>query len=141
MANKKDTNVILTSYPVDGWTPTKLKLNKLTDKQKQEFVNHIKGYLPPEGLISNNCAFNVHYDSSLIHCCSSNTPHEFTPHNSRNKPNELIIEVITDEENRECWPVCPTVCPLCIKDGQCTSPFVQKYIGEILFPNKYKKER
>ncbi len=140
MANKK-TNVILTTYQIDKTKPTKIKLCQWTEPQKQEFINYAKGHIPPEGPAIDGCAFNVHHNSSLIHCRPSETSREYIPHNSRNKSNELIIEIITDEENHECWPVCPAVCPLCIKDGQCTSPFIQKYIGEILFPEKYKKQR
>ena len=138
----KKTNVILTSYPLNGWASTTLKLGTWTDKQKQDFLNYIRGRHPfADGCYYNTCSFNVHFDTYVLHSRGFDAPKTFMPIRPKNKKNELIIEVITDEENRECWPVCPAVCPLCIKDGQCTSPFIQKYIGEFLFPEKYKKQR
>ena len=138
----KKTNVILTSYPLNGWASTTLKLGTWTDKQKQDFLNYIRGRHPfADGCYYNTCSFNVHFDTYVLHSSGFDAPKTFMPIRPKNKKNELIIETITDEENRDCWPVCPAVCPLCIKDGQCTSPFIQKYIGEFLFPEKYKKQR
>ena len=138
MPKAKKTNVILTSYPIDGWTPATLKLGAWSEDKKQEFLSFVRVhdlYNMP------GCNINIHFDTSVMHVRGLKKPITYTPIRSRNKNNEMIIEIITDEENRECWPVCSATCPLCIQDGQCTSPLVKKYIGEFLFPKKYKKQR
>ena len=138
----KKTNVILTSYSMDS-TPTKLKIGKWTEQQKQDFLTYIKKFNPlaDDYYYESRCAFNVHTDDYIVHSRGFKKPITFKPMHSTNKPNEMIIEIITDEENRACWPVCPATCPLCMQDGQCTSPFIQKYIGAVLFPNKYAKQK
>ena len=135
----KKTNVILTSYPLAGWTPTRIKLGTWTDEQKEQFLATVKKHTP-WGYID-HCVFSVHFDNSVIHSRSFDTPRTFTPHVAKNKPNELIIEVIPDMEYTECWPICPATCPMCIQDGQCTSLFIRKFVGEVLFPKKYAKQR
>jgi len=138
MPKKKKTNVILTSYPTDGWTPATLKLGTWSEDKKQEFLAFVRMhdlYKMP------GCNINIHFDTSVMHVRGFKKPITYTPTRSRNKSNEMIIEIITDEENRECWPVCSAACPLCIQDGQCTSPLVKKYIGEVLFPDRYVKQR
>lgn len=138
----KKTKVILTSYPLDGWTSTTLKLGTWTEKQTQDFLNYVRGRHPfADGHYYNTCAFNVHFDKYVIHSRGFDAPKTFRPIKSKNKKNELIVEIITDEENRECWPGCPSTCPLCMQDGQCTSPFIKKFVGEVLFPEKYAKQK
>ena len=138
----KKTNVILTSYPWDGWTPTKLKIGSWTDTQKNDFLNYIKLRRPlVDGHYYNTCSFNVHVDDYIIHSRGFDTSKIFKPIKSKNKKNEVIIEIITDDEHRECWPACPATCSLCMQDGQCTSPFIQKFVGEVLFPEKYAKQK
>lgn len=133
----KKTNIILTSYPKGGGTPTRLKLGAWSNEKKQEFLNFVRMH----DLYNLGCCFNVHFDTSIMHVRSFAKPITFTPIRSQNKNNEIIIEIITDEENRTCWPVCAATCPLCVQDGQCTSPLVKKYIGEFLFAKQYKKQR
>ena len=142
MATKK-TNVILTSYPRDDWSPTELKLGSWTDAQKKEFLAFVRGFNPFVDRFDYdcNCAFNVHVDDYVIHALRLSAPKTFRPIKSKNKKNEIIIEIVTDEEHRDCWPVCPATCSLCMQDGQCTSLFIKKYIGEVLFPNKYAKQK
>ncbi|MBO4480090.1 MAG: hypothetical protein J5742_00505 [Alphaproteobacteria bacterium] len=144
MANKK-INVILSVYP-NGQSgvlsPTKLKIGSWTDEQKQDFLKFVQEFHPlADGHYYNTCSFNVHFDKSMIHARGFDTPKVFQPMRSQNKPNEIIIEIITNEEYRECWPVCPATCPLCMRDGQCTSSFIKKYVGNPLFPNKYEKQK
>ena len=141
MATTK-TKVILTSYPLDGWSSTTLKLGSWTEKQKDDFLNYVRGRHPfADGHYYNTCSFNAHVDDYVIHSRGFDAPKIFRPIKSKNKKNELIIEIITDEENRECWPICPATCPLCIQDGQCTSQFIKKFVAERLFPNKYAKQK
>ena len=138
MPKVKKTNVILTSYPADGWTPATLKLGAWPEEKKQEFLSFVRVhdlYNMP------GCNINIHFDTSVMHVRGFKKPITYTPMHSRNKSNEMIIEIITDEENRECWPVCSATCPLCIQDGQCTSPFIKKFVGEVLFPEKYAKHK
>lgn len=142
MAVKKETNVILTTYSLDRRAPTKLKLGTWTEQQTQDFLNYIRGRHPfADGHYYNTCAFNVHFDKYVIHSRGFDAPKIFMPLRPKNKKNELIVEIITDEENRECWPGCPSTCPLCMQDGQCTSPFIKKFVGEVLFPKQYVKQR
>jgi len=134
MPKVKKTTVILTSYSVGKWAPVELKLGAWSEDKKQEFLlfvrNHDLYNMP-------GCNINIHFNTSVMHVCGFKKPITFSPIRSQNKNNEMIIEIITNAENRECWPACPMVCPLCIKDGGCTSPLVEKYIGEFLFPKKY----
>ena len=136
------TNVILTSYSIDS-TPTKLKIGKWTDQQKQDFLVYVQKFSPlADGYYyESRCAFNVHVDDYIVHSRGFDKPIRFKPMHSKNKPNEMIIEIITDEEHRDCWPACPATCPLCMQDGQCTSPFITKFVGEVLFQQKYAKQK
>ena len=136
MSDKK-TNVILTSYPKGGWTPARLKLGAWSKEKKQEFLNYVRMH----DLYNLGCCINIHFDNSIMHVCGFQKPIVFKPMRPKNRANEMVIEIITDEENRICWPVCPATCPLCIQDGQCTSPLIRKYIGEFLFQKTYKKQR
>ena len=141
MTNKK-INVILTNYPCGGWTPTKLKLGTWSEAQKEHFLNYVRGRHPfADVFYYNTCSFNVHFDTYVIHSRGFDTPKTFTPIRPKNKKDEIIIEIITDEESRECWPVCPVTCPMCMRDGQCTSLFIKQFVGEILFPDKYAKQK
>ncbi len=135
----KKTHVILTTYPIGKTTPTKLKLGTWDEQKKQDFLKLVQNN--HEQMFICTCSFNVHFDGYIIHSYSfGRAPKMFKPMHSQNKPNEIIIEIITDEENRDCWPICPSTCPLCMRDGQCTSPFVRD-MASLLFPNKYKKQR
>ena len=135
----KKTNIILTTYQFDKTKPTRLKLGPWDETQKQEFLNFIQGYNPNDDLFLSPCCFSVHFDKSVIHLRASDTPKLYTPMHSRNKKNEIIIEIIPNDEERICWPACPETCPLCMQDGQCPSLFIQKYVANILWPNKYAR--
>ena len=136
----KKTHVILTNYSRDGWAPNDIKIGNWTEQQKNDFLADLNKHTPWDDY-NQRCVFNVHFDKSVTHMRSFDRPQTFTPHVPKNKPNELILEIIPDINFCDCWAGCPVACPACIKDGGCTSLFIKKYIGEIIFPNKYAKQK
>lgn len=138
MATKK-THVILTNYSRDGWAPNDIKIGNWTEQQKNDFLAKINTHTPWN--YNNGCTFNVHFDKSVIHARSFDRPKTFIPHAAKNKPNELIIQIIPDIDFCDCWAGSEISCPICLKGGDCTSLFIQEYIGKILFDHKYAKQK
>jgi len=139
MLKAKKTNVIFTNYPEYGLTQNTIKIGQWTEQQKMDFLSAIREHTPQEYALP--CSFNVHFDKSVIHSRNFDVPKLFNPHAPKNKPNELIIEIIPQIEDVDCYAKRPAACPNCIKNGACESWFIKKYIGEILFPNKYAKQK
>ena len=136
----KKTHVILMNYPEYETAPNIIKIGAWTEQQKKDFLNAIRCHVPAD--YTDPCSFNIHFDNSIIHSRSFDSPKPFTPHRPKNKPNELIVEVIPNiESTNECWAACARACPKCIQNGACQSWFIKKYIGEFLFPEKYSKQR
>lgn len=130
------TNVVFMTYPRNREKPTKIKIGTWSEQQKIDFLNQV---LAHTGLYFNDrCSFNVHFDKSIIHSCAFKKSILFTPTRSKNKKNELIIEVIPDIEILNCSV---SQCSRWIQNGGCQSWFIQKYIGKTLFPNIYAKQR
>lgn len=140
MATKK-TNVILTSYTQSNEKQTRIKLDAMTEKQKQDFLDTIRAYDAPEGLVSDKCAFNVHYDSAIIHWSPIKLPRDFVPQHSQNQKNEIIVEMIPALDDCGCYAVGNKACLTCLRSGGCTAPGVRDVIGKILFPDKYAKQK
>jgi hypothetical protein len=137
----KKTNVILANYPDNSCVlaTQDVKIGNWTEQQRQDFLtklNQHKGWEFIDG-----CAVSVHFDKSVIHARSFDAPKTFTPYVAKNKPNELLIEIIPNMITNECPACFPAGCPACLRDGECTSPFIKEYIGNVLFPNKYNKQK
>lgn len=133
---RKKTNVFLMNYPLDNRGSNKIKIASWTAEQKDNFLNAIR--TQRAGYYVAPCAFSIHFDTYVIHARSFDRPKTFTPHISKNKPNEIIIEIIPDVENCDCWTSLPISCPDCIKRGGCDSVFIKGAICNVLFPNAYK---
>lgn len=131
------TNVIFMNYPEKRREPTRIKVDTWTEQQKMDFLSAIRKHTPQEYALP--CSFNVHFDKSVIHSRNFDVPKLFNPHAPKNKPNELIIEIIPQIEDVDCYATRPAACPNCIKNGACESWFIKKYIGQTLFPNQYKQ--
>ena len=125
--NAYRTKVFLMVRPKGNEKPEKIQLCEWTDEQKANFLNTIRNYTPINGLVTNNCYFNVLYDSSVINAYSFTVPREFTPTHPKNKPNELIIE-ITPDENPFCGVSTPHSCMDCLQKNKCPSPFISNMI-------------
>lgn len=135
----KKTNIIFMNYPEKRREPTKIKIGTWTEQQKNDFLANLNEHTPWD--YNQRCVFNVLFDKSVIHARSFDRPKTFTPHVAKNRPNELIIQIIPDIDFCDCWAGSEMSCPVCLKCGDCTSAFIKKYIGEILFPNKYAKQK
>lgn len=137
----KRTNVILRNYPDNFWVlaAQSVKIGTWTEQQKQDFITKINQHRGWDFI--DGCAVSVHFDKSVIHARSFDAPKAFMPHVAKNKPNEILIEVIPNINTNECLAFMPMQCPNCIANGECTSPFIREYIGKILFPKKYNNQK
>ena len=134
--NAYKTKVFLMVRPKGNEKPEKIELDAWSDEQKKDFLNSVKNYTPINGLVTDNCSFNVHFDSSVINACSFNAPREFTPTNLKNKSNELIIEIIPDKENPLCGVSTAHGCMDCLQNKHCDSPFITGTVINKLLPKE-----
>lgn len=137
MSNKQ-TDIIIVNYPSDNEKPFGIKVDSWTEKQTKDFLNTVKTQTPSD--YRDPCVFNVHFDKYIIHSCMFNAPVTFRPRRTQNKKSEIIIEIIPSKDS-ECPASCNRACPVCLRDGECTSPFIREYIGKILFAHKYQKHK
>jgi len=135
----KKTTIILTNYQRNRMTPTTIKIGTWTEQQKRDFLNKI---LAHAGFcFDDRCSFSVHFDKSVIHSCMFEKPKLFTPMQPKNKPNELIVEIIPNIESADCYAAHKADCPTRIKSGLCTSWFIKNYIGKMLFSKRDAKQK
>jgi acyl carrier protein len=138
----KETTVTLTNVPNGTEKPTVLNCGTITDAQKQDFLAAISGHKPSDNDGDNHaCGFNVYYaKQSAVRVVSYDMPTDFQPVKKKIGKNELIVEMVPVSK-KECGSWANYHCPICLASGDCTSPFIKKYIGEVLFPDKYAKQR
>ena len=120
--------VFLMVHPKGNEKPEKIELPQWTNEQKTDFLKAVKSYTPIDGLVTDRCAFNVHYGSLIVHALSFKTPTEFTPTRPQNKPDEMIIEIIPDRENPLCNTSTPQGCMNCLQKNECPSTFIKNVI-------------
>ena len=133
----KKTNVIVVNYS-DGTTKQKkIKIGIWSAEEKQDFLSEISSHESFDGV----CSFNVHHDKVLTHVPARGATKQFVPTHSQNKRNELIIEIIPNLENNECWVNTPESCPHCLQIGDCRSWAIKKLIGMKLFKEKYTNQK
>ena len=138
----KETTVTLTNVPNGKEKPTVLNCGTITDAQKQDFLAAISGHKPSDNDGDNHtCGFNVYYaKQSAVRVVPYEVSTNFQPTKQKIGKNELIVEMIPMSK-KECGSWANYHCPICLASGDCTSPFIKKYIGEVLFPDKYGKQR
>lgn len=136
-----DTKITLTNMPKGREKATTLHCGTMTVQQKQEFLDCIFKYNPKSNNGHNHtCGFNLYYDKRALRVVSYDTPKQYKPLRHKNSENELVIEIIP-LHHEECGSWANYHCPMCLEYGACTSQFIRKYIGEVLFPDKYGRNR
>ena len=134
-------NIILTNMPNSLDKPTSLKVGTISEQDEKEFLERVNKYKPQENIGHNyTCSFNLHYASNTIRVAPYDTAHEWQPVEKKNADNELVIEMIPLSKFK-CGLFANYDCPHCLFNGECVSPFIKKYIGSFLFPNKYPKQK
>ena len=138
----KEITVTLTNVPNGKEKPTVLNCGTITDAQKQDFLAAISGHKPSDNDGDNHtCGFNVyHAKQSAMRVVPYEVSTNFQPTKQKIGKNELIVEMIPMSK-KECGSWANYHCPICLASGDCTSPFIKKYIGEVFFPNQYGKQR
>jgi hypothetical protein len=138
----KETTVTLTNVPNGKEKPTVLNCGTITDAQKQDFLAAISEHKPSDNDGDNHtCGFNVYYaKQSAMRVVPYDMPIDFQPVKKKISKNELIVEMVPMSK-KECGSWANYHCPICLASGDCTSPFIKKYIGEVFFPDKYGKQR
>lgn len=142
-------NVTLTHIPNAGEKTTRLNLEQLTSLEVYNYMHSIRYYNPQDNIIryynpqddnGNNylCGFNIYYKSVAFRVVPYDIPKKW--HDKKNDENELVIEMIPLSKS-ECGSQANYHCPICLANGECKSPFIKKYIGKVLFPEKYGKQR
>lgn len=136
----KETTVTLTNVPNGKEKPTVLNCGTITDAQKQDFLAAISEHKPSDG-DNHTCGFNVyHAKQSAMRVVPYEVSTNFQPTKQKIGKNELIVEMIPMSK-KECGSWANYHCPICLASGDCTSPFIRKHIGALLFPDKYAKQR
>ena len=136
----KGTTVTLTNVPNGKEKPTVLNCGTITDAQKQDFLAAISGHKPSDG-DNHTCGFNVYYaKQSAMRVVPYEVSTNFQPTKQKIGKNELIVEMVPVSK-KECGSWANYHCPICLASGDCTSPFIKKYIGKVFFPDKYGKQR
>ena len=140
--SKPDVQITITNVPNGKEKPTVLNCGTITDAQKQDFLAAISGHKPSDNDGDNHtCGFNVYYaKQSAVRVVPYEVSTNFQPTKQKIGKNELIVEMIPMSK-KECGSWANYHCPICLAFGDCTSPFIKKYIGEVLFPDKYGKQR
>ena len=140
--SKPDVQITITNVPNGKEKPTVLNCGTITDAQKQDFLAAISGHKPSDNDGDNHtCGFNVYYaKQSAVRVVPYEVSTNFQPTKQKIGKNELIVEMIPMSK-KECGSWANYHCPICLASGDCTSPFIKKYIGEVLFPDKYGKQR
>lgn len=138
----KGTTVTLTNVPNGKEKPTVLNCGTITDAQKQDFLAAISEHKPSDNDGDNHtCGFNVYYaKQSAMRVVPYEVSTNFQPTKQKIGKNELIVEMIPLSK-KECGSWANYYCPICLASGDCTSPFIRKHIGALLFPDKYAKQR
>ena len=138
--SKSDIQIIVTNVPNGKEKPTVLNCGTITDAQKQDFLAAISEHKPSDG-DNHTCGFNVYYaKQSAMRVVPYEVSTNFQPTKQKIGKNELIVEMIPMSK-KECGSWANYHCPICLASGNCTSPFIKKYIGKVLFPDKYGKQR
>lgn len=140
--SKPDVQITITNVPNGTEKPTVLNCGTITDAQKQDFLAAISGHKPSDNDGDNHtCGFNVyHAKQSAMRVVPYEVSTNFQPTKQKIGKNELIVEMIPMSK-KECGSWANYHCPICLASGDCTSPFIRKHIGALLFPDKYAKQR
>lgn len=140
--SKPDVQITVTNVPNGTEKPTVLNCGTITDAQKQDFLAAISGHKPSDNDGDNHtCGFNVyHAKQSAMRVVPYEVSTNFQPTKQKIGKNELIVEMIPMSK-KECGSWANYYCPICLASGDCTSPFIRKHIGALLFPDKYGKQR
>ncbi len=138
----KEITVTLTNVPNGKEKPTVLNCGTITDVQKQDFLAAISEHKPSDNDGDNHtCGFNVYYaKQSAMRVVPYEVSTNFQPTKQKIGKNELIVEMVPMSK-KECGSWANYHCPICLASGDCTSPFIRKHIGALLFPDKYGKQR
>ena len=131
--------------------PTQLNLGKMSEEQLNAFLSIIRN--SKQELHSKyHCGFDVFWGDEAFEvrpmrfAGRNNVPATVhwhpAPELNPAKQNEIVIVmrpgVLADTD---CTVSDAHNCPLCVRGGKCPSPFIRKYIGKVLFPNKYAKQK
>lgn len=142
--------VILQNFATtsDG-RPTQINLGKASEEFQKKILEFFRGCeIKDDG---NRCFFELFYNSNIaltteLSLClgpRKQVAVEWEPCAAVNKAkkDEMVIVVNPSPKSSDCVVSHKHDCPLCIAAGQCTSPLIRKYIGQIFFPNKYCKQK
>ena len=122
--------------------PTQINVGLWSDQKQKKFLTILKNLKKQEfggvdcyfWVLGDNFSYNVKpwkkEPTEII--CGINKDYEA-------QPDELVVDV--RPKCKWCAKTHPSNCPIRIASGTCNSPFIRKYIGEVLFPDKYKKQR
>lgn len=143
MVNTKNTKVILTTT----WYGCKKEANSFTlddmlsDDKKQEFLDSVLQNNPKDNDGDcHSCGFNMYYNNDAVNIMPYDIPKKIQTLGQKNAEDELVIEMLALSK-KKCGILANYQCPTCLAAGDCTSPFIKKYIGSLFFPRKYTKEK
>jgi len=150
---KNDKNIILMNSVSLGEPTTKLNVGTWSVAEQNKFLKNLKKSELQD--CKCRCDFCVEYDNTCIANIGPGYigPQYETANSTRhNSDNEFvfIMQPIIADVNYPSWYAAQCAkcgitsyhdCPKYIQDGKCTSPFIRKTIGEVLFPEKYNKQR
>ncbi len=139
----KSTFVTLTNRPKGSEKPETINCGEITAEQKNKFFEAIIPYNPETmNGCNKSCGFNVYYGPLVSYVSPYSATHTVAQNSNhlKNEGNEIIIEMVPITTH-ECGSWANYHCPSCLEKGECKSRFVIQYVGMLLFPEKYKKQR
>ena len=126
--------------------PTQINVGVISEEVRKNFIEYIRNCKPIDGN-KFHCGFDVYCDDKTGFEVRPNRKQPAVDWNvsdclNRAGKNEMVIEMRPGKLKETDCPVSRSHdCPLCIASGKCPSPFIQKYIGKVFFPNQYGKQR
>ena len=144
--------VIVQNFTYNPNTPdysgraTQINVGVISEEVRKKFIEYIRNCKPIDGN-EFHCGFDVYCDDKTGFEVRPNRKQPAVDWNvpdclNRAGENEMVIEMQPGKLKETDCPVSRSHdCPLCIASGKCPSPFIRKYIGKVLFPNQYGKQR
>jgi hypothetical protein len=129
--------------------PTQLNLGQISEEQLKKFLVIISNSKPERGE-KYYCGFDVFWGNEAFEVRPMRLDARLPvaehwlpmPSMTPAKPDEVVIVLRPGVLNDiDCAVSDAHNCPICIQSGMCPSPFIRKYIGKVLFPNKYAKQK
>lgn len=150
-------NIALLGHIYDDTEITRLKVGTWSKEKQKKFLDSLYKFEDKTDSYC-LCCFDVEYDNTRLCIIGIDDGVDYTDNNwdtvlKDAQEGEFTIimypfikrndvdDIKQDKFYCKCGATKNSQCPINIQNGKCTSPSIQKLIGEVLFPDKYSKTR